>query len=460
MAVSVACVLLALPAAASAAPPANDDFANAIVLPSLLPVLTVTGTNVEATIEADEPAPLDLPIDASMWWQWTAPATGTVTISLCASNFDTVLGVYTGTTVVALTPLSSSDDSCGGGGFFAPQSRLSFLATSGVNYKLQVSGFDGDTGNVTLDITAPAAPVNDDFANAIAITGSPSLGSNVNASREAGEPLHGGPGDTSVWWRWTPPASGEALVSACDSAFIALAGVYTGSSVGALTDVVTDRIECFSYFEAQAGTEYRIAVAGYDEASGDVRLNVNVAPPPPPPVVEPPPPPAPALVLQPPTVVAPPPPPAARPQPGCAGAGNVIVGTIGADTRSGTAARDIMFGLAGSDALTGAGGDDCLYGEAGGDRLTGGAGADRLFGGAGADRLSGGSGNDRLTGAGGNDRLTGGSGTDRFSAGAGADRISARDRRRETITCGSGRDVVVADRVDRVARDCERVSRR
>ena len=41
----------------------------------------------------------------------------------------------------------------------------------------------------------------------------------------------------------------------------------------------------------------------------------------------------------------------------------------------------------------------------------------------------------------------------------GNDRVLARDGRRETIVCGSGRDSVVADRTDRAARDCERVTR-
>jgi dipeptidyl aminopeptidase/acylaminoacyl peptidase len=42
----------------------------------------------------------------------------------------------------------------------------------------------------------------------------------------------------------------------------------------------------------------------------------------------------------------------------------------------------------------------------------------------------------------------------------GADTVLARDGRRQSIHCGSGRDRVVADRRDRVAPDCERVRRR
>jgi hypothetical protein len=49
---------------------------------------------------------------------------------------------------------------------------------------------------------------------------------------------------------------------------------------------------------------------------------------------------------------------------------------------------------------------------------------------------------------------------DRILGGAGDDRISAAFGGTDTATCGAGRDLVVADRSDRVARDCELVVRR
>ena len=98
-------------------------------------------------------------------------------------------------------------------------------------------------------------------------------------------------------------------------------------------------------------------------------------------------------------------------------------------------------------------------GSAGPDVLRGGAGNDTLRGLGGNDRLYGGSGNDRLFGNAGSDRLEGGSGRDLLDAGAGNDRILARDGSVDTIRCGSGRDVVTADRIDKVAKDCETVRR-
>ena len=157
---------------------------------------------------------------------------------------------------------------------------------------------------------------------------------------------------------------------------------------------------------------------------------------------------------------------------------DLLLGASGADILSGNAGNDRIRGGTGADRLNGSFGDDDIAGNSGSDRIKGGRGRDAIDGGSGSDRISagssddrvsGGSGNDRLTGNsgddavrghGGNDRISGSSGTDRLSGGSGRDVIGARDGRRDRIACGRGRDTVVADRRDRVARDCERVRRR
>jgi serine protease AprX len=123
------------------------------------------------------------------------------------------------------------------------------------------------------------------------------------------------------------------------------------------------------------------------------------------------------------------------------------------------APRPPIVGTAGADTLRGTGGSDVLLGKGGNDVLIGLAGDDSLFGGAGNDRLSGGEGNDRLDGGPGSDRLTGGPGRDQLAAGSGKDLLVVRDGSRDRVACGLGADVVVADRRDVVARDCESVSR-
>ena len=104
-----------------------------------------------------------------------------------------------------------------------------------------------------------------------------------------------------------------------------------------------------------------------------------------------------------------------------------------------------LVGTDGADRLVGSRADDRIRGRAGDDTLYGRAGADALFGDAGKDRLFGGPGGDTLLGGAGDDRLNGGAGADILIGGAGNDVIRARDGVRDRISCGPGRDRVIAD---------------
>jgi hypothetical protein len=93
-------------------------------------------------------------------------------------------------------------------------------------------------------------------------------------------------------------------------------------------------------------------------------------------------------------------------------------------------------------------------------RITGTSRADRLVGTPRADTIDGGAGNDTIFGLGGNDLLIGGPGRDKIFGGPGNDSIAANgDAARDTVSCGPGVDIVNADPVDSVARNCEVTSR-
>lgn len=112
--------------------------------------------------------------------------------------------------------------------------------------------------------------------------------------------------------------------------------------------------------------------------------------------------------------------------------GNIIDGTAGPDSLTGTVDGDLVRGFDGADTLSGSIGIDLLDGGSGNDLLTGGDGGDVLFGGVDNDVLNGGvdddflfggEGNDRLTGDGGADFLFGGDGADLLIGSAGADTV-------------------------------------
>jgi Ca2+-binding RTX toxin-like protein len=118
---------------------------------------------------------------------------------------------------------------------------------------------------------------------------------------------------------------------------------------------------------------------------------------------------------------------------------------------------DVIAGGAGVDRLEGGFGADLIDGDASTDRLFGGAGDDRIRGGTGNDRIRGGAGDDHVFGGVGSDQLLGDAGNDILRGGSGNDGIHARDGVRDRISCGPGRDRVIADRKDRISPGCETV---
>src|SRR5207253_1859938 len=113
----------------------NDNFADRTVISDSS--VTVSGTNVSATKEAGEPNHADNTGGTSVWWTWTAPASGSITISTAGSNFDTTLGVYTGASVSDLTVVASNDDAAG-----VQTSLVTFDAVAGVTYQIAVDGYN------------------------------------------------------------------------------------------------------------------------------------------------------------------------------------------------------------------------------------------------------------------------------------------------------------------------------
>ena len=89
----------------------------------------------------------------SVWWSWTAPRNGLVAITTADSSFDTLLGVYTGSSVSSLTVVASNDDSGG-----SLSSAVRFAATADTTYQIAVDGYSGASGAVRLNLL-PVAPL-------------------------------------------------------------------------------------------------------------------------------------------------------------------------------------------------------------------------------------------------------------------------------------------------------------
>jgi hypothetical protein len=134
-------VLAALPTAA----PANDDWASATAISGASG--TASGTNVAATTQAGKlitPRVADsiTATGRTVWWKWTAPASGNYVFDTAASALeDTVLAGYTGSSVGALTQVAGSDDTDS-----VRTSRVAFDAVSAGVYYIQVGSYNGRDG--------------------------------------------------------------------------------------------------------------------------------------------------------------------------------------------------------------------------------------------------------------------------------------------------------------------------
>ena len=262
---------------------ANDDFGKAQSLGGNLPVWESFSSNRFATKQADEPDHAGSPGGASVWFKWTAPYSGPVSVDTCGSGFDTLLAVYKGTSLKALSPVQSNDD---GSGKCAPQSRLSFNSVANTVYRIAVDGKAAAQGPVELHIDGP--PKNDDFDKAEKIPGSVGWywsGSTLLSTKETGEPDHAGDaGGASVWYSWTPAKSAEVEIDGCTDTFDPLLAVYTGAAVDGLSPVPTTDAgsgECEEgrsiRFAAVAGTTYRFAVDGSEGDEGHFELHFRPA---------------------------------------------------------------------------------------------------------------------------------------------------------------------------------------
>jgi len=130
--------------------------------------------------------------------------------------------------------------------------------------------------------SAGAAPANDYFTNAVVLSGTSgsSSGSTAGATTEPGEPNITGNGGASVWFRWMAPSNGTVVFSTAGSSFDTELGVYTGTNVATLTQVVANddiqppvlRTSAVT-FPATAGTTYRIMIEGYGGAPGNYLLS-------------------------------------------------------------------------------------------------------------------------------------------------------------------------------------------
>jgi hypothetical protein len=270
-------------------PPPNDNFVNRVLLGDVSRI-TVQADNTAATKEPGEPTHAGNSGGKSLWWSWTAPTSGALDLTTTNSSFESLLAVYTGSTLAGLQSIASSA---------ALPSQVRFPVSAGATYHIAVDGKDGASGSLCLSLTLSTAP-NDDFDHRIPLSGYPTVfATNVDATLEPDELLIPPDpevashldrfGSRSLWWSWTAPEDTDVEISTLGSDFNTCLAVYAGSVLTNLTVLKSSGEEVYGAdgvntsritLKANAGTNYQIAVNGNYASAGALQLNILRSAPP------------------------------------------------------------------------------------------------------------------------------------------------------------------------------------
>ena len=128
---------------------------------------------------------------------------------------------------------------------------------------------------------------NDIFYNAESIGGpyATTNSTNTGFTTEPAEPacFTANSNSASAWWTWTAPTSNTVTLDTFGSSFDTVLGVYTGNTLATLVNIdceddTNTSVQSSVTFEADAGTTYRIQVSGFNDAGGDITLNITGPP--------------------------------------------------------------------------------------------------------------------------------------------------------------------------------------
>jgi len=317
--------------------PANDDFAKRHKLSGTR--IAITAANAGATKEPGEPDHLGNPGGSSVWYSWTAPASGRVTITTnpvpqytppttsggglgvtiisvgqpsCGNEVDLnpppdfypVFAAYTGTAVNALTPADNLPMELP-----AFANGVEFDVLKGQTYQIAFDGNQGTTGEIPLDLELTTPPPNADPRHPIQLHGVSvtATGYNAGAALQPGplnlgfpltppvplppQPListnqaYGNQVSNLVslgyhpykaaWWSWTAPVSGTVTIDTTGSDYAFPVTVIAEPAAGKPAGYVETGSGNVS-FTAVQGRTYLIELGqAYEGQTGAIQLSLQ-----------------------------------------------------------------------------------------------------------------------------------------------------------------------------------------
>ena len=284
---------------ATSAAPANDDCANATIIPgsvvSYAPALLNTSTASGEPCESSESC-AGLGSSHSVWYSYTPTADGEIAIDTFGSNYDTVLSVFNRCGFQSgIFCVSGTELACNNNFGFGTTSQIYLPVSSGQTYLIKVAAAFGSNGNL-LDFQLRYLPPNNNCVEPTEIVGdafNPPLLSTHNADTDVCEPnesceFNGVGVSNSVWYRYVAPCDGFIDLNTNGSTYDTILSIWDGCStlVGGTSCIYPNEILCdddsgtgtasqLTNVPVQAGTTYLIKVADYNTASGGGFLDFN-----------------------------------------------------------------------------------------------------------------------------------------------------------------------------------------
>lgn len=254
--------------------PANDEFENAQALDG------VAAGSVEGTLEGSTIADNDCirayeDAERTVWYKWVAPFTGIVEFKATDPDQNNDLLYLVGT-----TGYDEENEEWLGCKYCDGRSLALDVVEGETNY-VSLATYNYVVSDFSLSWRQISVPANDDYANAVELSGKTgsTSGHNYIATTEGESSFTSGEkGD--VWWKWTAPESGLAAFDTNGSNYDTAIAVYTGEGLDNLEMVTDDDDYHVDYtsrveFYAVSGMTYYIAVGGYDE--GEIVLSWSLA---------------------------------------------------------------------------------------------------------------------------------------------------------------------------------------
>lgn len=269
-------------AAGASAQTIPDSYAGAQVLSGYL--AQVTNNNQNASIETGEPSITGY---RTLWYSWTAPASGQVTVNVNGSdNFQQVLTVWLGSALPAINLVANGS---------AGTTSLTFPVAAGTVYHICTGSFYSSAGfgNIvvnlslntqstinSLNVIGGGTTTNDTFANRITVNtelGS-YIGYNGSSVKEALAP---NPGTCPLWYVYHAPATGRLTLSTVGSWNYTLdITVWHGTQIQSLSQLIPTSTTGTASLPVVQGNDYVVCVDSYYNVySGPIvltfSLNVN-----------------------------------------------------------------------------------------------------------------------------------------------------------------------------------------